>query len=85
MEGTTVRCRDHDLPNCGHSRCRRERERQTSTPTLAEDVATSLSNPASPLHQAVYGGTDYGSTSSDCSTTSSYDSGSSSCDSGGGY
>lgn len=80
-----MRCTDHRITDCLHSKCRRERERRTSTPTLAEDVTTSLTSPVSPLHQAVYGSSDSGSScDTSSSSSSSYDSGSSSssCDSG---
>lgn len=81
-----MRCTPHGKTNCQETRCRRERESRTSS------TYDAMSDPTSPLHQTVYGGTYYGSGSSSdsgssiCdSGSSSYDSGSSSCDSGGSY
>lgn len=75
-----MNCTKHRRPNCTASpECRRERDRRASATT---DTASDLSNPVSPLHQATYGGSFYGSSSSsDCgsSSSSSY---SSSSDSG---
>lgn len=81
-----MRCKTHQRRDCTDARCRTERERRETTSTY-----DAMSDPTSPLHQTVYGGSFYGSgsgsSSSDCglsssSSGSSSDSGSSSC--GGG-
>lgn len=83
-----MRCTRHSRRDCSDARCRNERD---SRRTAAAD--DSFTNPLSPLHQAAYGGTFYGSGSgsspSDCDTSSSSgsssssDSGTSSCGGGG--
>lgn len=77
-----MNCTRHRRPNCLESVCRREHENRESN-TTSTDTSSDLANPVSPLHQAVYGGSFYGSTSSDSdcgspNSSSSYDSGSSS-------
>jgi hypothetical protein len=81
-----MRCKPHGRTNCSDATCRRAREGRQSSTTSTYDA---LSDPNSALHQATYGGSYYGSgstdSSSDCgssTSSSSSDSGSSSC--GGG-
>lgn len=47
-----MRCIDHDLPECVHSRCKSERQRAFHAGSLRRD---DLDDPTSALHQAVYG------------------------------
>lgn len=74
-----MRCTAHRVTNCGHSACRRERDRRNET----TDTSSDLTNPASPLYQAAFGDSysSSGPSSSSCDTSSSsssYDGGSSS-------
>lgn len=79
-----MRCSAHEATNCTHEKCRREHDRRT---TSVDSTAGGLSDPTSAVHQAVYGGSFYGSSgdtasssgSCDTSSSSSSDSGSSSC------
>lgn len=80
-----MRCTPHGRINCTDTTCRKAREDRDRRESASTYDA--MSDPTSPLHQTVYGGSYYGagSSSSDCgSSSSSYssDSGSSSC--GGG-
>lgn len=86
-------CTNHRRRDCPDLACKRERDRRTEA-----TQPDPLTDPTSPIHQAVHGGMHYGaadtgtspSPSGDCGSSSSsgsYDSGSSSsssCDSGGG-
>jgi hypothetical protein len=60
-----MNCTRHNRPACKDNSCRRERENRRTT---APDTSSDLASPVSPLHQATYGGSFYGSSSSssDC-------------------
>ncbi|MCW6003913.1 hypothetical protein K1W54_04855 [Micromonospora sp. CPCC 205371] len=73
-----MRCKTHQRRDCTDARCRQDRRREQS----ATSTYDAMSDPTSPLHQTVYGGSYYGagpdsSSPSDCGSSSSSDSGSS--------